>query len=101
MERLAPLARTKKDFMGTPPDMPDNLPHIDIFSDEELSDYFTKRLFVQGEIGLNGERFPSITQENLKGIRDRTIASLRFDVEYAQLRGRPVPIDVLRYFENS
>lgn len=99
-ERLAPLARKRSDFMGTPPDMPDNVPHIDIFSDDELSDYFLGRLFIQGQIGLNGEEFPSTTPENLQGIRERTIASLKEDVEYAISRGRDVPAEVLEYFKS-
>src|SRR3989338_8649054 len=99
-ERLAPLARTKEDFMGTPPDIPDNVPHIDMFSDEELNDYFIGRLFVQGQIGLNSEEFPSTTPENLQGIRKRTIESLRLDVEYAQSRRRMVHAEVLSYFKN-
>ena len=96
-----PLARTKKDFVSTPPDIPDNTPHIDTFSDDELAEYFTGRLFIQAQIGLSGEEFPSTTPENLRGIRERTIAALRLEVKYAQSKGRIVPVEVLDYFKNS
>lgn len=98
---LAPLARTNKDFIGTPPDMPDNTPLIDTFGDEELEKYFTDRLFVQAHIGLSGEQFPGTTPENLQGIRERTIASLKVDIKYAQSRGRIVPAAVLKYFRKT
>jgi len=101
MERLAPLSRTKKDFCGTPPDISDDVPHIDTFNDYDLAEYFLGRLFVQGQIGLNSEKFPGTTPENLRGIRERTIASLRLDVEYAQSKGRIVPSQVLNYFKEN
>lgn len=98
---MAPLARTKKDFIGTPPDIPDNMAHIDTFTDEELKDYFLGRLLIQARIGLSGEEFPDTTPENLRGIRERTIASLKLDVRYALSKGRTVPAEVLDYFKNS
>ena len=102
MEKLAPLARTKNDFKGDPPDdMPDDIPHIDLFTDKELAEYFRTRLFVQARIGLDGENFPGTTSENLEGIRQRTLDNLELDVEYAQSRGRVVPTEVLDYFREN
>lgn len=101
MEVLAPLARTKKDFRGTPPDIPDDTPHIDTFTDDELAEYFLGRFFIQAQIGLSGEEFPSTTPENLQGIRERTMATLELDVDYALAKGRSVPEEVLQHFHPS